>query len=144
MAYFRLDPHDYETISRLCRSQNLAERPLPAFRQLLLLGLADHFPALAEAIAALGRQQIQLLHSHFRTRPYAERGHGLTDSEVESVMAAAVPLHSHARFAQLFKRALVGRLAESQAALAAKLERLSLGQFEALCEEVQVRGRRES
>jgi hypothetical protein len=144
MPYLRLDPQDYETISRLCRSQSLAERPLPAFRQLLLLGLADRFPSLAEAIAGLGRQQLQLLYGHFRTRPYADRKHGLTDSEVESVIVAAVPLRSRARFARQFKRALVGRLAESQAALAAKVDQLSLDQFEALCEEVQVRGRGES
>jgi hypothetical protein len=141
MAYLRFDPHDYQTLSRLCRSQDLAERPLRAFRRLLLSGLAEDSPRLAGDVAALSRQRLRLLHKHFRERPRPERRHGLTDVEVEAILASRVPLLSQCRFFHLLKRALVRRLAASHVALAAKVERMSLGQFEGLCKEVRDQGR---
>jgi hypothetical protein len=141
MVYLRFDPHDYQTLSRLCRSHDLAEKPLPAFKRLLLSGLAGHFPQLAGDVAAMGRERFQLLYNHFCARPHPERPHGLTGAEVELALAAGVPLMGQARFASPLKRALVGRLAEWHADLAAKVERLSLAQFQALCEEACRPGR---
>ncbi len=141
MAYLRFDPHDYDTLSRLCRSHDLASQSLPAFRRLLLLALADLCPRLAKDIATLDRQRLHLLYSHCRAQPHNEREHGLTGAEIDVVKAAGVPLLSCARFARLLKRALVRTLAELDGALAAKIERLSLGQFAGLGKEVQVRGR---
>ena len=141
MAYLRFDPHDYQTLSRLCRSQDLAERPLRAFRRLLLSGLADHSPRLAEDVAALSRRQLRLLYDRVREGPPVERGHGLSGVEVEAILASRVPLLSQCRFFHLLKRALVRRLAASHVALAAKVDRMGLGQFEGLCKEVRDQGR---
>jgi hypothetical protein len=60
------------------------------------------------------------------------------------VLAVGVPLMSQARFIGPLKRALVRRLAESHADLALKVERLSLNQFEGLCEDVRGRGCKEA
>jgi len=141
MAYLRLEPHDYHTVSRLCRSLELTDYSLPAFKQLLQLCLAERSPALAARVAGLGRQRLQLLYRHFRERPRPRRGHGLNGAEVAAVQAAGVPLMAQARFIHLLKRAVVRRLAGAYSDLAAKVERLSLGQFAVLCEEVQARRR---
>lgn len=142
MAYLRLDSRDYETFCRLCRTYDLGSHSLPTFKRLLLLGLADLSPRLAGDVAALSRRQLRLLYDRVREKLPAERGHGLTAVEVEAVRDSGVPLLSQSRFVHLLKRALVRRLVGSHAALAAKVDRMSLDQFAGLCGEV--RGRKES
>jgi hypothetical protein len=141
MAYLRLDSRDYETFCRLCRTYDLGNHSLPTFKRLLLLGLADHSPRLAEDVAALSRRQLRLLYDRVREGPPVERGHGLSGVEVEAVRDSGVPLVSQCRFFHLLKRALVRRLVVSHAIVAAKVDRMSLGQFQGLCQEVRARGR---
>jgi hypothetical protein len=141
MAYLRLDSRDYETFYRLCRTYDLGKHSLPTFKRLLLRGLADLSPRLAEDVAALSRRQLRLLYHRVRERPPVERSHGLTDAEVEAVRDSGVPLMSQCRFFHLLRRALVRRLVASHAALAAKVDWMSLGQFQGLCQEVRDRER---
>ena len=141
MAYLRLDSRDYETFYRLCRTYDLGKHSLPTFKRLLLRGLADLSPRLAEEVAALSKRQLRLLYDRMRERTRSGRGHGLTAVEVEAVLTSGVPLLSQCRFFHLLKRALVRRLAASHVALAAKVDRMGLGQFEGLCKEVRDQGR---
>jgi hypothetical protein len=139
VSYLRFSTDEYQTISRLCDALDLSRYPLHTFKRLLLASLADCFPELAQRVAGLGRTKVQLLYQHLRRSPQAERGHGLTDEEVKRFARAGLPLLTQARFVHLLKRALVHRLRGECPSLAAKLERLSLGQFGVLCQEVNQR-----
>jgi hypothetical protein len=141
VTHLRFRPHEYHVIAHACRSLRLAQHPLPAFRRLLLGALSGTAPAVAARVAGLGRQRLQLLYDHLRRRPPAVRPHGLTAEEVRAVAEVRVPLLSQARFIHLLKRAVVRCVAEGRRELAQKLERLSLRQFGALCEEVNERAR---
>ena len=141
MTHLRFRPHEYRVIARACRSLRLDHHPLPAFKRLLLGALSRAAPAVAARVAGLGRQRLQLLYNNLRRRPPAPRPHGLTAGEVRAVAEVRIPLLSQARFIHLLKRAVVHRLGEGQRELAQKLERLSLRQFGALCEEVNERAR---
>ncbi len=139
MAYLRLRPHEYEIFSRLCRSLDLTRYPLHTFKRRLLAALADTYPALGNLLARLPRDRVQLLYDHLRRQPPADRPHGLTAEEVAAVAGAGMVLLSQARFARLLKRTLASRFREECPDLATKLERLSLRQFEGLCEQVHGR-----
>jgi hypothetical protein len=141
VTHLRFRPHEYRVIARACRSLCLAQHPLPAFRRLLLGALSGTAPEVAARVACLCRQRLQLLYNHLRRPPPALRPHGLTAEEVRAVAEVRIPLLSQARFIHLLKRALVRRLEERQRELAQKLQRLSLRQFGALCEEVNERAR---
>ncbi len=139
MRPLRFSPQQYQAIAGLSRALGLPRYPLPAFRRLLLASLADRDPELAREVARLGSERFQLLYQHFRRRPQAKAGHGLTTEELEAVALAGGGLFSQARFARHLKGALVVVLRESNPVLAAKLEGLSVRRFEGLCEEMKRR-----
>jgi hypothetical protein len=64
-------------------------------------------------------------------------GHGLTVEEVRLLEKAAAGLLSHGRFVQPMRRFLVNHFREKHPALAGKLHRMSLGQFEVLCRHIR-------
>jgi hypothetical protein len=135
----RFSPQQYEAIAGLSQALGLPRQPLPAFRRLLLASLADRDPELAREVAQLGSDRFQLLYQHFQRRPQAKAEHGLGSEEVKAVAHAGGGLFSKARFARDLRRALVQLLRGGRPELAARLERMSLRQFEELCEEVKKR-----
>jgi hypothetical protein len=134
MAFLRFRPAEYRAIACLCRPLLHDECPPRFIKRLLIASLTDALPELATRISRLSQDELKLLLGELRERPAAEKPHGLTPDEVELIAQTGVLLSSCSRFIHLLKRALVRRLAEWHPELAMKVDRMSLRQFESLCE----------
>lgn len=143
MTLLRFSHSDYQALARVCQRQDVGRMPLPAFKKLLVLGLAQHHPALAQRLVDLCRDELTLLQGHFREHPSAG-GHGLTPAQVEEVAHAARNLFFQVRFLTAMQRALVRYFTPRNASLAAALGVLTLTQFEALCTEVREQPRKDA
>jgi hypothetical protein len=133
--YLRFPPHEYRTLCRLGAALDLGGRHPGAVRRLLAESLADTHPALAGRLDRLRRREVKVLCDHLRGLRPPPR-HGLTAQELRTLAAFSSPLLSHARFLGPLWRALIQQLRGPAPALAAKLDRLSRPQVEALCRQL--------
>ena len=134
-SYLRFSPHEYRALCRLAGSLDLGGRHPAAVRRLLAASLADTHPALAGRLGRLRRREVKILCDHLRGLNPPRR-HDLTAEEVRMLAEVCGPLLSQARFLGPLWRALVRQLRGPAPALAAKLDRLSRPQVEALCRQV--------
>jgi hypothetical protein len=137
VSYLRFTPQEHDAIAHLWRSHDLNTFPHHVLRRLLIEALTDPFPALASRIAQFRNRELRILGDHLRGRRPVHEGHDLNAEELGVVAEAGGPLLCHARFIQPLKRALVRQVHEEHPALAVKLDRLSLRQFEQLCQQVR-------
>lgn len=138
MTHLRFSLREYQAIIAICRSLNLNRCRSQALKRLIAESLAGDLAELAERIARLRGQEIQLLHEHLRGSRQ-RNVHDLTSEEVEMLAEAAGPLLCKARFIRPLKRILVQHFLDNSPELAAKLRRLSHTCFETLCEHVKLR-----
>jgi hypothetical protein len=133
VSHLRFTPPEYETISRVCERLGPDGHQLRKLQRLLVASLASSSPALAERIAHLQPRHLSLLHYHFWGRPEPTRELHFTVEEIKVLADACGKLVFNARFAQSVRRALVPMLREASPFLAAKIQRLSQEELEALC-----------
>ena len=142
MTYLRFTHKEFQAISDCSRSLNLNRYPLHSLKRLLLGALAETSPELGVRIGRLSRAKLRLLCYHLMGTRQAVREPHLAVEELRMLKDAAGPLLLHARFVLHLKHALVQQFREGSPQLATTLERLSLRQFEMLCEQVRAWMRR--
>jgi hypothetical protein len=143
LSCLRLTPAEYHSIACVCRERGLARLDLPAFRRLLAAALAEASPPLAGRVAGLSGVQTLLLRQRLRAGEGGGRPEpSFTAGERRLLAAAAGSVPATARFAGPARRLLLRLLRPYSPALARKLSRLSLSQFERLYE--QARGREDA
>lgn len=136
MNYLRLTPAEYGALVHVCHPPNVNRRPLPKLRRFLVGALTDSSPLLADRIHRLGWGELRVIREHFRgTQP----PHGVGAEEIEALAEVFGPLVCQARFARCLRRDLREQLQVAAPELGRRLGRLSLAQFEGLCEEVKRR-----
>jgi hypothetical protein len=140
-TFLRFTPAEYDAIAHACRPLQPHGYPPHKLQQFLVAALRSSHPTLAERLARFKREQRRILHQHLWGPPRRARPERLTAQEVETLADVFGPLLFHARFARSLKRAVVFDLLAGAPDLAEKVQRLSLEQFEDLCE--QVKGRRQ-
>jgi hypothetical protein len=138
-TFLRFSPAEYDAIALVCRPLDPNRFPPHKLRRLLVEALGRSQPALAERLAHLKPVQVLILHQHFWGTPRPAGQECLTAREVEALTDAFGPLLLHCRFARPLKQALVRHLLRGASDLAEKVHRLSLAEFEKLCQ--QVKGR---
>jgi hypothetical protein len=131
--YLQFSPEDYLELTCCCAALDLACCPPQKLKHFLVSSLPG---PLAERIARLRPCEVRLIHEHFRDW---RRPHSLSPEEMESLTEAFGGLVLLARFARPLRRALVEQLRVAAPDLGRKLGRLSLAQFQGLCEQVKWR-----
>jgi hypothetical protein len=141
LSHLRFTPDEYRTLSELCARQALNRRHQPAFHRLLVASLRRADPALADRIARLSRDKVNLLYWHFRGQTPAAPAPPaqFTSQELRLVAEACVKVPFPVRFVRPFKEMLVELFEEELPALARKLAGLSGQQFERLYAQVVCR-----
>jgi hypothetical protein len=133
-SHLRFPPHEYRALCHAARRVDLGGRP-NSVRRLLAAALAGDHPELAGRICRLRGTGLLVLLGHLRGAP-PERQADLTPPELRMLAEAYGPLLLQARFLVPLWRDLVRQLREVSPDLAAKLDRLSRTQVEALCRSV--------
>jgi hypothetical protein len=135
VSWLRFSPREYQAIARLCRWLDPRKKTYKLKRHLVQT-LTPSLPALAERIGHLRHCELRLIQEHFQEcqRP---SGHGLTDEEIRTLTESYGNLLCHARFARPLRRTLLERLGEYSPELGRKLNRLTVAQFEAACQEIK-------
>jgi hypothetical protein len=135
LSYLRFSPHEYQTLSNLTIQKELGDCNLPTFKRLLVSGLKETDPGLAQRIVRLRGRRLELLYYHFRERkppvPSATP-YDLDAEERALVVEACVSAPFPVRLVRPFKNVLIGQFEETRPELAQKLRWLSGHQFERL------------
>jgi hypothetical protein len=141
VSHLRFTPDEYRTLAELCARQALARRHQPAFHRLLVQALRSADPALADRVARLSRDKLNLLYWHFRgPAPAAPPSPTeFTPQEMRLVAEACAKVPFPVRFVRPFRGMLIELFEEEWPGVARKLARLSGHQFEQLYEQVVCR-----
>jgi hypothetical protein len=133
VSYLRFTPDEYHVVVCLWEGLGLGHEPPQAAKRLLIEASAEDFPALAMRLAGLSPKQLRLMWRHLRGPEPLKHGHGLTAEELRLLTNVAGGLLSQVRFVQAMQGFLVEHFQERHPALAEKLHRMTLRQFELLC-----------
>jgi len=143
LSYLRFTPHDFATLTSLCRQHRLGERNLPTFKRLLVAALEAVAPELGRRVAGLRGSRLELLFHHFRDRtpllPRAEPPE-FTPEELVAVAEACQATPFPVRLVRPFKGVLIERFEGEWPDLARKLRWLSGQEFELLYGQLGSRG----
>jgi hypothetical protein len=137
VTWLTFSPREYQAIARLCRSLD-PRKNTHKLKRHLVQALAPSLPPLAERIGQLRHCELRLIQNHFQEcqRPSE---HGLTAEEIRSLTEACGILLCHARFARPLRGLVLSHLRKGHPELGRKVDRLTVAQFETLCEHVKQR-----
>jgi hypothetical protein len=136
VSYLRFNRDEYRALVSLWEGLGLRHETPHTANRLLVEALAEGLPELAVRLARFRTRQLRVLCDHLRGRNPVGR-HGLNAEELRLLTRVAGGLLSHVRFIQPMRRVLVKYFHAKHPALAAKLQYMSLGQFELLCRQVE-------
>ena len=149
-TYLRFTRPEFKAIARACRPLELTEDSFRSLKPFLIAALQPTKPELAQRIASLRTFQIGIIYQYLKDRREAKPGlrrpaeQAITHEEFGILEEAFRRIRLQTRFLSYARDVLVLQFRQDVPPLAAKLARLSEGQFERLCDRMQQRNRRRS